>query len=137
MQTTVRDYLEEKISQGQREHKVPLVELIVREKEDLCLPEEVDKERVYSLLEESRLCDKQLQDVCALIEGIALHEIQEDLRSLSNYAQQVRFLASPFLSLVIKEGKFYYTLNKYKKEISQESALSVLERAFARDHCYP
>lgn len=44
-------YLEEKIVE---EGKVLLLELVVKEKKDLYLPEEVDREKVYSFFREEK-----------------------------------------------------------------------------------
>lgn len=76
--------------------------------------------------------------MASLLERIDLQEIQEDLHLLFDHVQQVRFLASPLLSLTSKHDKFFYQLGSYEKEISRESVLAILEHAFVRgDHCYP
>ncbi|SPN79282.1 Hypothetical protein BRZCDTV_256 [Brazilian cedratvirus IHUMI] len=131
-------FLEEKIREGKEEYKVTLLEAVVREEDNWYIVEEVDKEEICSLLQESYICETQLGKVLSSLEEISLASIQEELKSISDYVEQLRFLVSPVLCLVIRDDKFFYKLGKYKKEISQENVLLLLERSFARgDHCYP
>ncbi|SPN78958.1 Hypothetical protein ZAZAV_97 [Cedratvirus Zaza IHUMI] len=134
----VRSHLEKKIVEGEEEHKVLILEVLVRGEEDLCFTEEIDREEILSILERSKACDKHLHQVLGLLEEIDYQEIQEDLQSLADHVRQVSFLTSPILVLTLKEDVFFYSLGKYKKQISKESTLAILEHAFTRgEHFYP
>ncbi|SHO33154.1 Hypothetical protein BQ3484_86 [Cedratvirus A11] len=134
----VRSYLEKKIVEGEEEHKVLLLEVLVKREEDLCLVEEIDREEILFILERSKACDERLGQVLGLLEEIDYQEIQEDLQSLADHVRQVSFLTSPILVLTLKEDVFFYSLGKYKKRISKESTLTILEHAFTRgEHFYP